>query len=74
MKMGKEEEAVDWFKKAIDAPRFDPKHLAYYNLGKIYRKQGDWLKAMSMFKESYKTNPQFKAAKSELYKLMAYMN
>jgi len=74
MKMGKEEEAVDWFKKAIEAPRFDPKHLAYFNLGKIYRKRGDWLQAVTMFKESYKSNPQFKQAKCELYKLMAYMN
>lgn len=74
MKMGMEEEAVDWFEKAIEAPRFDPKHLAYYNLGKIYRKQGDWLKAVSMFREAYLVNPQFKAAKNELYKLMACMN
>lgn len=74
VKLGREEEAVSWFEKAIEAPRFDPKHLAYYNLGKIFRRQGEWTKAVEMFKEAYKINPQFKAAKNELFRLMAYMN
>jgi tetratricopeptide (TPR) repeat protein len=34
------DEAIEWFKKAKLAPRYEPRHFPYINLGRIYAAKG----------------------------------
>src|SRR6202142_2240748 len=34
------DEAIPWFERAIAAPRYDPRHYPYFNLGRVYLAQG----------------------------------
>lgn len=49
VKKGNEDEAVEWFEKAKTAPRYDPRHFPYMNLGRIYAKKGMVLRAIKEF-------------------------
>ena len=40
IKQGQLDEAVEWLEKAKAAPRYEPRHFPYMNLGRIYARKG----------------------------------
>ena len=72
--MGKNYEAIEWFEKAIIAPKYESRYLPYYNLGKIYEKNGDWIKALQCFKESIKLNSNYEPAQIAVLKIASLLN
>ena len=40
VKKGKLDEAIEWLEKAKTAPRYEPRHFPYMNLGRIYAQKG----------------------------------
>jgi Tfp pilus assembly protein PilF len=40
MKLGRLEEAPEWFEKAKRSPRYDPRHFPYMNLARLYARKG----------------------------------
>lgn len=46
---GKLDEAIDWLEKAKTAPRYEPRHFPYMNLGRIYARKGMVLRAIQEF-------------------------
>src|ERR1700683_981518 len=49
---GELDEAVQWLEKAKHAPRYDPRHFPYMNLGKLYARKGMVMKAIAEFEEA----------------------
>ncbi|MBU1096146.1 MAG: hypothetical protein CVV23_00660 [Ignavibacteriae bacterium HGW-Ignavibacteriae-2] len=74
VQLGKEEESIKWFSKAIKAPRYEPRHLPYFNLGKVYRKKGDWRRSAQMFKSALIMKPDYSPARKEYYKIISLSN
>ncbi len=70
----REEEAVEWFKKAIIAPNYTSRHISYFHLGTIYRKKGMWKKSKEMLKQALRLNSDYPAARKEYYSLLALYN
>jgi len=55
-KMGKDDEALDWYKKSAEK---DPAFAqAYYNCGVIHWKKKDWAKVISSFEACLRADPQ----------------
>ena len=52
MKQGKLAEAVDWLEKAKDAPRYEPRHYPYLNLGRLYLQMGRFEDAAREFSQA----------------------
>ena len=52
MKKGKLEEAVYWLEKAKTAPRYEPRHYPYLNLGRIYLATGRFDEAQREFAQA----------------------
>jgi tetratricopeptide (TPR) repeat protein len=46
--------AIEWLEKAKTAPRYDPRHFPYMNLGKLYVQKGMVMKAIAEFEEALK--------------------
>src|SRR5437870_4541205 len=46
---GKLDEAIEWLEKAKTAPRYEPRHFPYMNLGRIYAQKGMMLRAIQEF-------------------------
>lgn len=70
----KYDEAIGWLTKAIAAPRFDGRHMAYYNLGRAYELQGEWKKAVVYYRESSLLAPGFYGGIDALLRLQGMMN
>jgi len=47
-------DAISWFKKAIKAKRYEPRHFPHINLAKIYIEIGDSDLALAEYKEALK--------------------
>lgn len=68
------EEAIPYLQRAIDAPNYDARHYAHYNLGRVYERQGRWFDAVEEYKRSIEIEPKYKIARDALQKLQAQMN
>jgi Tfp pilus assembly protein PilF len=52
MKKGKVEEAIQWLEKAKAAPRYEPRHYPYLNLGRVYLALGRYEEAHREFTQA----------------------
>ena len=50
--LGKVEEAIPWLEKAKQAPRYEPRHFPYINLGRIYMNMGKTIEAVREFEQA----------------------
>jgi Tfp pilus assembly protein PilF len=49
MEQGRPEEAVPWFERAKKAPRYEPRHFPFLNLGRLHAARGDLAEALVEF-------------------------
>lgn len=55
--MGKLDEAIDWLEKAKIAPRYEPRHFPFMNLGRVYAAKGMVLYAIREFEGALEIQP-----------------
>lgn len=72
--MDRYEEAIQWFERAINAPRYVPRHYPYFNLGRVYEKRGEWFKALEYYMDSLKINPDYEAAQKAVIRMTVLLN
>jgi tetratricopeptide (TPR) repeat protein len=51
------DEAIPWLEKAKTAPRYEPRHFPYLNLGRIYAAKGMIKKAIEEYRSALRFNP-----------------
>ena len=51
------ERAIEWLEKAKMAPRYEPRHFPYMNLGRIYAQKGMVLRAIREFEAALEFHP-----------------
>ena len=54
---GRLEEAVPWFERAKNAPRYEPRHFPYLNLGRLHASRGELARALVEFEGALAENP-----------------
>ena len=74
MHKGQYDEAIPWLAKAKRAPRYEPRHFPYLNMGRIYLGKGDWLKALKEFEQAVDIMPDDSGARKALAELRARLN
>jgi Tfp pilus assembly protein PilF len=58
MQKGELDEAVSWFERAKKAPRYEPRHFPYLNLGRLHAARGDLTAAVAEFNGALEENPE----------------
>jgi Tfp pilus assembly protein PilF len=58
MQKGELEEAVPWFEQAKKAPRYEPRHYPYLNLGRLHAARGDLTRAVEEFEGALAESPE----------------
>jgi Tfp pilus assembly protein PilF len=58
MQKGELDQAVSWFEQAKKAPRYEPRHFPYLNLGRLHAARGDLEKAVQEFQGALEENPE----------------
>lgn len=74
IEMGRPAEAIPWLRKALQAPRYRPRHFPHVNLARAYILTGDFERALHELKESLRIEPQNPSAARELGRLLTRMN
>lgn len=74
IEMGRWDEAVPWFEKAIDAPRYEPRHFPHFNLARVHVHRFEYDQAVRRLEKALELEPNYHAAKREIGRLLARMN
>ena len=74
IELGRPEEAAPWFKKAMTAERYEPKHYPHFNLGRVLERQGKWIEAMAEYKKAIELFPDYALAREAYEQLQARLN
>jgi Tfp pilus assembly protein PilF len=74
IKQGKFEEAIEWLELACEAPRYDARYYAHFNLGRVYERLGDVLEAIEEYRKAASIDPDYQPALQAAERLQAWMN
>ena len=74
IELGRWEEAIPWFEKAIEAPRYDPRHFPHFNLARVYIQTYEYGKAVEHLRRALELEPRYGSAQKELRRLLCRMN
>lgn len=58
MQKGELDEAVSWLERAKRAPRYEPRHYPYLNLGRLHAARGDLASAIEEFEGALAESPE----------------
>jgi len=72
--LGRFDEAIPWLEQATKAPRYDPRHYAYFNLGRVYTAKGMLQRARECFNESLRIEPGYSLARQAVESLRRMVN
>ncbi len=62
MQQGKLDEAIPWLEQAKLAPRYEPRHYPFANLGTIYERKGRLQQALREYKAALRIEPRHEPA------------
>ncbi|HKV05318.1 MAG TPA: tetratricopeptide repeat protein [Candidatus Acidoferrales bacterium] len=72
--LGRPDEAIPWLERAIEAPRYDPRHFPYFNLGRIYYAKGMFNRARQCFQDALRIEPRYSLARQAVENLRRLVN
>ena len=71
---GAYDEAEEWLRKAIAAPRYQSRQYAHFNLGWVLERRGCWIEAIEEYSKAMKVDPKYSLASVAKLNLQARMN
>lgn len=74
LELGRAGEAPPWFERAKEAPRYEPRHFPFLNLGRLLASQGRVAEAIAEFHEALARSPGDPVALAFLEKLRYGVN
>jgi tetratricopeptide (TPR) repeat protein len=66
--------AVPWLERAKQAPRYEPRHFPYMNLGRVYLRRGRWREALRELEAAARLAPADAGARQMLHEIRARFN
>lgn len=72
--LGRHEEAIPWFRKAISAPRYEPRHYPHVNLARVYVKQWKLSDALGELRQALALEPHYAPARREFHRILGLLN
>jgi len=68
------DEAIVWLERAKQAKRYEPRHFPYINLGHIYTRRGELIKAIEEFRGALRFVPGDERIQRQIEQLIATLN
>lgn len=66
--------ALPWLEKALQAKRYDCYFYAHFNLGRIYEKHGEMIRALNCYKAAYDENHHYTPALKAFRRLQTQLS
>ena len=74
IKLGHHDGAIPWLRKAMTAPRYEPRHYPHVNLARIYARQRKVHDAIAELERALAIEPGYRPARTELHRLIGMLN
>lgn len=74
LQLGREDEAIPWFHRAIEAPRYEASHFPHVNLARIYERRGEVLTALAELTRASEKMPDHPPITLAIRRLQARVN
>ncbi len=74
MNLNKLDEALFWLERAANFSQSHSKYLSLFNIGKIYDKMNDWLKASKYYNQALLLKPDYEPAQIALIRISTLFN
>ncbi len=74
IELGREDEAIPWLKRAMEAPRYEAPQFPHVNLARIYEKKGMVLEAVAEYGRALEKMPGYLPALAALRRLQQRVN
>jgi tetratricopeptide (TPR) repeat protein len=74
MQQGNIDEAIPWFQRALDAPRYESYCFPHMNLGRAYEAKRQWDAAIREFELALRERADYRPAKEGLARIRAMFN
>jgi Tfp pilus assembly protein PilF len=74
MAKGELDEAIEWFERAKKAPRYEPRHYPFMNLGRVYATKGMVRRAIEEFEGALRFEPDHPFCLRALAELRGLLN
>ncbi len=71
---GRAREAIPWLEQATDAPRYEPRHFPWANLGRVYEGLGDTDRALEHYVKAAELEPTYRIALEAIDRLTGPAN
>jgi Tfp pilus assembly protein PilF len=68
------DEAISWLERATQAPRYDPRHYPYFNLGRVYFAKGMINRAREYFQQALRIEPRYTEARYAVENIRRMLN
>ena len=68
------DEAISWLERAIEAPRYEPRHYPHFNLGRAYFSKGMINRARACFQEALRIEPEYTLARQAVENIRRMVN
>jgi Tfp pilus assembly protein PilF len=72
--LGRNDEAIPWLERATEAPRYDPRHYPFFNLGRVYYAKGMINRAREYFQEALRIEPRYTLARQAVENIRRMVN
>jgi Tfp pilus assembly protein PilF len=74
LQKGEVDEAIPWFERALEAPRYDSYCYPHMNLGRAWEAKRDWLRARDEYKKALEENANYGPAAQALARIRGLLN
>lgn len=72
--LGRYDESIPWLERAIEAPRYEPRHYPHFNLGRAYFAKGMITRARQSFEQALQIEPDYALARDAVESLRRLVN
>ena len=74
LQQGQVNEAIPWFRLALEAPRYESYCFPHVNLGRAYEAKHEWINARDEYRKALIDRPDYVPAKQGLARIRAMLN
>jgi Tfp pilus assembly protein PilF len=74
MQKGQVDDAIPWFQRALEAPRYESYCFPHMNLGAAYEAKRQWTAALQEYKKALEARPEYTPARKGMARIRAMFN
>jgi Tfp pilus assembly protein PilF len=71
---GKDDDAIPWLERALQAPRYESYCYPHMNLGRVYEAKRDWIRAKEEYRRALEENKEYTPAAQALARIRGFLN